>query len=628
MKLPSTNAWWYALVAGLAIALVLLAFLQYRSSRQIREATIDQMLSSLQGSLMDVRDGLERELSPLCRAFQMNEANPHRNTAAEYVEDFNEWRGATNHPDLVSGIYFWQRTVSHKSQLFQLDLNQNRLAAMDWPEGFRNLRERLDALSSELETSLIPASNLRGSRSPVSLAPQSSSWMIDQNIPALVHGIREKKTEGSKEIVSLTGLIVQLNSETLGQSVFPEIVQRYFGKQNQSTYEVAIVRRGASPLVFYSSDDRFGVPGEDTADAALNLFGPPVPVLEKRRRSTQPWLTLPGVTPPNKPPNRVTIGPSADFAMRSVPFHIDPLHYPTGDWELLARHQSGSVDAAVTALHYRSLAINFGVLLLLTATTVLIIVTSQRARRLAQLQMDFVAGVSHELRTPLTGIVSAAENIADGVVRGEERVSRYGAAILMQAQQLSDLVEQILLFAATERNGHRYVFQMADVEEVIEAAIRNASPVIRNSGSKVEREIPPDLPQVVVDFRALTHCLQNLITNAIKYGGDSKWVGIRASTANGANNPQEVRITISDKGMGIEPKDLERIFEPFYRTEGAASAQIHGSGLGLPLAKTMVEAMGGRLTVESVPQQGSAFTIHLPVKSQQEAFDQLSAAPS
>jgi len=387
MKLPSTNAWWYALVAGLAIALVLLAFLQYRSSRQIREATIDQMLSSLQGSLMDVRDGLERELSPLCRAFQMNEANPHRNTAAEYVEDFNEWRGATNHPDLVSGIYFWQRTVSHKSQLFQLDLNQNRLAAMDWPEGFRNLRERLDALSSELETSLIPASNLRGSRSPVSLAPQSSSWMIDQNIPALVHGIREKKTEGSKEIVSLTGLIVQLNSETLGQSVFPEIVQRYFGKQNQSTYEVAIVRRGASPLVFYSSDDRFGVPGEDTADAALNLFGPPVPVLEKRRRSTQPWLTLPGVTPPNKPPNRVTIGPSADFAMRSVPFHIDPLHYPTGDWELLARHQSGSVDAAVTALHYRSLAINFGVLLLLTATTVLIIVTSQRARRLAQLQM-------------------------------------------------------------------------------------------------------------------------------------------------------------------------------------------------------------------------------------------------
>src|SRR5262249_2052398 len=161
----------------LAIALVLLAFLQYRSSRQIREATIDQMLASLQGSLMDVRDGLERELSPLCRAFQINEADPHRNIAADYVEDFNEWRGASSHPDLVSGIYFWQRTDSHKSKLFQLDVNHNRLAPTDWPEGFRNLQERLDAMSSELETTLTPASDLRGSRKPVSLAPQSSSWM-------------------------------------------------------------------------------------------------------------------------------------------------------------------------------------------------------------------------------------------------------------------------------------------------------------------------------------------------------------------------------------------------------------------------------------------------------------------
>ena len=99
---------------------------------------------------------------------------------------------------------------------------------------------------------------------------------------------------------------------------------------------------------------------------------------------------------------------------------------------------------------------NFAVLLVLAATMATIISASQRARRFGELQMDFVSNVSHELRTPLTGIISAAQNIADGVIDDKERLTRYGTAIVNQAHQLTDLGEQILLFSATQKDRHRY----------------------------------------------------------------------------------------------------------------------------------------------------------------------------
>jgi signal transduction histidine kinase len=262
--------------------------------------------------------------------------------------------------------------------------------------------------------------------------------------------------------------------------------------------------------------------------------------------------------------------------------------------------------------YHRNLAINFGVLLVLAITMGLIIATSRRARRLAQAQVDFVAGVSHELRTPLTGIVSAAQNMVDGLV-DRERTARYGAAILGQAQQLKDLVEQILLFSATQRRAHRYHPQPADVADVVDASLDTTSSLIRSSGFTVQRKIQPKLPQVVVDVPALSQCLQNLITNAIKYSGASRWIGIDAASTE-TNGGQEITITVEDHGLGISSDELQHIFEPFYRSPQVTSAQIHGSGLGLPLTKSMVEAMGGRLTVQSAPQKGSSFTIHLPVR--------------
>jgi signal transduction histidine kinase len=279
----------------------------------------------------------------------------------------------------------------------------------------------------------------------------------------------------------------------------------------------------------------------------------------------------------------------------------------------VVKHPSGSVEAAVSGLRRHNLAVSFGVLVLLAVTMGLVVAASQRARRLAMLQMDFVAGVSHELRTPLAVISSAADNIAHGVVADKEQLARYGASIVKQARQLAQLVDQVLVFAATQQKPQRYQLRAVNVNEVVSAALENTASVVTAAGVSVERNLEPGLPPVSADFAALSQCLQNLITNAVKYGGDQRWVGIRAAARKEGDAVREVEITVQDHGMGMSAEELKHIFEPFYRSPSVAGSSIHGTGLGLPLAKTVIEAMRGTLAVESEPGKGSGFTIRLAV---------------
>lgn len=248
----------------------------------------------------------------------------------------------------------------------------------------------------------------------------------------------------------------------------------------------------------------------------------------------------------------------------------------------------------------------------------------QRSRMLgavqfAKLQMDFVTSISHELRTPLAVIRSAAENIADGVVGGKEQLARYGSVIRNQSRQITDLVNEILLFASTRNEKHRYTLRPLQVSEIIDSAMENTAELVREAGFVVERHIEPDLPCLTGDLSALSHCLQNLIGNAVKYSGQTRWICIRAFVDE-ARNPgnRELQISVQDRGIGIDKSELPHIFEPFYRSPAVSAAQIHGTGLGLPLARNIAEAMNGKLTVESKLGVGSTFTLHLPIAKQKQ----------
>jgi signal transduction histidine kinase len=281
--------------------------------------------------------------------------------------------------------------------------------------------------------------------------------------------------------------------------------------------------------------------------------------------------------------------------------------------------QASDQRALVDASSQRSVIRLMGVLsftLLFASASVWAIQRSKmlNAMRLAKLQMDFVASVSHELRTPLAVICASAQNIADGVVEQKEQLAKYGSVIRHHSTQLTELVNQILQFAATHEGRNRYTLRPVEVGAVITSVLTNTRELAEQAGSVVEKHIAENLPTVMADFGAVCQCLQNLVVNALKYGGKNPTITIRAIATHGeSGRTDEVWISVEDQGIGIDATDLKQIFEPFYRSPVVTAAQIHGTGLGLPLAKSIAEAMGGKISVVSKVGVGSRFTLQLPV---------------
>jgi signal transduction histidine kinase len=267
----------------------------------------------------------------------------------------------------------------------------------------------------------------------------------------------------------------------------------------------------------------------------------------------------------------------------------------------------GSVNEA----NRKWLMINFAVLVVLALGLVAVVTSILRAQALLRLQMEFVAGVSHELRTPLSVIGSAADNLAEGVVRSDKDVQEYGSLIRSECRRLSALVEQTLRFSANKADVRPRDIQFVQITDVIDRALAAAMTASDGDGISLEKIVDSSLPMVRADPDLLSECLLNLISNALKYGGEAQWLGIRAQTVE-TGHGSGVQITVEDRGIGISSSELRHIFEPFYRGQTARSAQIRGTGLGLSLAREAANSMGARITVASAVGKGSAFTLHIP----------------
>jgi signal transduction histidine kinase len=273
----------------------------------------------------------------------------------------------------------------------------------------------------------------------------------------------------------------------------------------------------------------------------------------------------------------------------------------------VVKHPSGSLERAVNAARTRNLVISTTILGILGLSVGFLVLSTRRAHALARQQLEFVATVSHELRTPLAVIRSAADNLADGVVHDETRIRQYGELVRREGLRLTDLVEQILEFAGLQSGQRTLTPKPVEIGGLLRdvAAAANAT---APAGLQIELSIADNLPAVAGDEAALRRVFQNLVGNAIKYGADARWIGIRAVASSSS-----VDVSVSDRGIGIAPADQEKIFDPFYRAPGVVAAQIQGAGLGLSLVKRIVEAHAGRIALTSVPGEGSTFTVSLPV---------------
>jgi signal transduction histidine kinase len=233
----------------------------------------------------------------------------------------------------------------------------------------------------------------------------------------------------------------------------------------------------------------------------------------------------------------------------------------------------------------------------------------RRESEVARLKADFVANVSHDLKTPLSVIRMFGETLEMGRVTDAAQREEYYRVITRESERLSRLIDNVLDFSRIEGGRRTYERVRAPVEPLVRESLEPFAYPLRQGGFKVEVEVAPELPDVLMDAAAVGQALSNLIDNAIKYSGERKALRVSAGLLGG-----ELALSVADEGIGIAPAEHGRIFEKFYRVGRSDTQGRRGSGVGLALVRHVAEAHGGRVTVESRPGAGSRFTILLPVR--------------
>ncbi len=548
-----------------------------------------------------------------------------RDTWNDYLERYVEWNYALprqsipyvyRNPDLVGDIYILETGRKEKPRLFLLNLDKRRIEASRVPPELVNLLPRLEASSADLPTALnawrlhdvgVDQSNQTES-SPTSNVARDNAiagWQFDGRAPAIVHPIFHRYPGKPLSIQRpVDWIVITMDMNILAKRVLPELTGRYFVGPGDLDYKVRLIATGKAPRVIYASD-----PGEldmVPPDSTMNIFDPLPDMNEDLIHQNER--------------NSNTLRDSQRHSSFGLVWFPTIEFSDTQDsWVLELRHRSGPLQAVIDRARQRNLVISAFLFLLLGLNISVLTIAGFRAQKFARLQMDFVASVSHELRTPLAAIFSAGENIRDGVVTEKSSLQQYGALILSQCRQLIRHVDRVMLFASMRSGKDRYNIRALEVSEILRSVCNSTSALVSEESCVVEVYVESAVSRVMGDMFAVRGCLENLITNAVKYRRGDNLIRISAGREWSPGGKQMAAISVEDHGIGIEKAELDKVFEPFYRCPRVIERQIKGSGLGLCLAKHLADSIGGSLSVVSEFGVGSIFTLHLPLAPEEDA---------
>ncbi len=553
-----------AVIVMIAVVSVLAVY-QYRWTGEISRTEQARLRNSLATSVRNFDQEFSYDFQQLCESFELDPEAEPSTIETLVARQQASWTRTSTHADFVRALYIWKTGSSNAADLESFSLSDKRFHDVNWPSDLESLHGVLTRRGKFL-------SSATDDREAVYYP-----WTFFGDTPALVRPIFQIAPSGrdsSSGVQAVGVLIVALNREYLEQVYLPDLVDRHFGPSGQRSFVVSVRTAKAPYQTIYLSDANFPIVTSST-DAAVNLFDL---VGEEARRRGHPPL-------------------QASVAGEQ--------------WQLVARHPAGSLEQAVASWRRRNLAISLGLLAILAGSMALIFSGARRSKALARMQMEFVAGVSHELCTPLAVINTAAENLADGVVENAEQMQEYGGLIQAQGNRLGRLVDKVLLFTAGRFGLSGYDLERVEVAPILTQSLSTSEANLHDAGFTVAKEINENLPPIVADPSAVITCIENVVSNAMKYSNSSKWIAIRAYEASAESKP-EVRISVEDKGIGISSADLAHIFEPFYRVQSVRDNQTRGVGLGLYLVKRMMEDMGGQVSVTSELGRGTVVVLHFP----------------
>ena len=228
------------------------------------------------------------------------------------------------------------------------------------------------------------------------------------------------------------------------------------------------------------------------------------------------------------------------------------------------------------------------------------------------LKTQFLANISHDLRTPLTAIITHAEILRDGIL-GElaPRQLRSIHGIINGGRQLLDSVGEILTYARGSAGQLTLAPAAFDVQPAFEQVRALSNSLAAKKGVRLEFDVPTDLPPLVADRERISHVLGNLLGNAIDFTPPNGRVWLVARVA-ASDQGRSLLVEVGDTGIGIAPEHHELVFREFAQVDSSPSRQHHGTGLGLTIARKLVELHGGRIWLESQLGSGSRFFFTIP----------------
>ena len=231
--------------------------------------------------------------------------------------------------------------------------------------------------------------------------------------------------------------------------------------------------------------------------------------------------------------------------------------------------------------------------------------TARASAELAEIRSDFVASMTHELKTPLATIRAVGESITSGRASGNEQIREYAHIAVMESKRLTRLVENSLAYSRVADVADVYHFESLNLRSVVVEALRGFNSQVTTNGFTLDLDVPGNLPPVTGDRNSLNLLFDNIVDNALRYSGQSRWVGLRARESNG-----KIVVAISDKGIGIPEHEIDQAPLKFFRGRHGVSG---GSGLGLAIVDRIVQAHHGTFAIESVAGAGTTVSVALPI---------------
>jgi len=280
------------------------------------------------------------------------------------------------------------------------------------------------------------------------------------------------------------------------------------------------------------------------------------------------------------------------------------------DWYMSLQGDFASPEKWARANFAYNMTLSAVLAAVLLGGIVLTIRTAMREMKLSAMKNEFVSNVSHELRTPLSSIRVFGEFMRRGRVQDQEKVREYGSYIETESRRLTQLINNILDFSRIESGRKVYIFEEADLEEILAGTLATFTVRLRDKGFDVSYQGPDEpLPEIEVDPNAIDRAVANLLDNAVKYSDGDRAIRVKLDRTD-----DQAVISVTDHGIGIPRDEQEKIFDRFHRVSTGLVHDVKGSGLGLSLVRHIAEAHGGTVTVESEVGKGSTFTIYLPLR--------------